>query len=90
MHDAVAAQRDELIRAGLGSPGTRSLDPAVPREFIRRKLNATFGVDIDMKLVPSILAAMHVGAGAWGFVTGFSQSEKAGEAWLIDHAPQAD
>ena len=40
-----------------------------------------------MKLVPSILVAMNVPSAPWGFTTGYNQSEKAGEAWLIDHAP---
>lgn len=83
----VGNQRGELAKVGLGSPGTRSLQPELPREFIRKKLGERFGADIDMKLVPSILTALGVGATPWGFQIGFSQSEKAGEAWLIDNAP---
>ncbi|MBV8579626.1 MAG: hypothetical protein JOZ86_03240, partial [Candidatus Eremiobacteraeota bacterium] len=63
------------------------LQPEILRNYIKDKLEAYFKQPIDMKLVPSILLAMFVGSTSWGFQTGFSQSEKAGEAWLIDYAP---
>jgi hypothetical protein len=63
------------------------LQPGRGQDFIRQKLNAAFGTTLDNKLVPSVLAAMGVNAGPWGYGTGTSQSEKAGEAWLIDNCP---
>ncbi len=63
------------------------LDDALPRAFIQGKLIEFFGTPIELKLVPSILWAMGVNPVPWGFRIGFSMSEKAGEAWLIDNAP---
>jgi hypothetical protein len=63
------------------------LQPNRGQDFIRQKLDAAFNTTLDNKLVPSILAAMGVNAGPWGYLTGTSQSEKAGEAWLIDNCP---
>ena len=62
-------------------------NPEILRGYIKGKLESHFQTPIEEKLVPSILAAMGVGTVGWGFQLGFSQSEKAGEAWLIDHAP---
>lgn len=63
------------------------LQPEIPREFIRKKLNAYFDTDepIQEKMVPSILKALGVNPTSWGYTTGYSISEKAGEAWLIDN-----
>jgi hypothetical protein len=40
---------------------------------------------VDLKLIPSILKAMGIGPKSWGFGTGFSENEKAGERWLDDN-----
>ncbi|MEH1780469.1 MAG: hypothetical protein V7K67_09625 [Nostoc sp.] len=65
-----------------------SMMPEYPRQFILEKLKNEFQVaELDEKLVPSILIAMGVSAAPWGYTTGYSSSEKAGEAWLIDNAP---
>ena len=63
-----------------------NLNPGLLQNFIRDTLMTDFNVGaLEMKMVPSILLAMGVGPGAWGFNTGFSGSVKAGEAWLIDN-----
>ena len=63
-----------------------NLDQALPRKFILEKLKTTFKVDnLDEKLVPSILCAMQVSSTSWGYGIGYSTSEKAGDAWLIDN-----
>jgi hypothetical protein len=61
--------------------------PDLKREFIRKKLQKDFGPDmLDGKMVPSILAAMEVASGPWGYETGYNESRSAGERWLIDNA----
>jgi hypothetical protein len=82
----ITALKDELRANGL-SKEMIGLDPTRGQDFIREKLNKEFSTTLDNKLVPSILEAMGVGAGPWGYLTGTSQSEKAGEAWLIDNSP---
>jgi hypothetical protein len=64
------------------------LRPDLAREYIRRLLVLDFGGEaIDAAMVPSILQAMRVNATLWEYTAGFSVSERAGEAWLIDHDP---
>lgn len=64
------------------------LDPAKKQQLIRAKLETDFGVtSLDIKMVPSILRAMGVNPASWDFGTGFSESLRAGEAWLVDHDP---
>lgn len=82
----IKALKDELRTKGL-SKEMIGLQPERGQDFIREKLGEAFGTTLDNKLVPSILAAMNVGAAPWGYLTGTSQSEKAGEAWLIDNCP---
>lgn len=61
----------------------------VPREFIAGKLQETFKTEEvpDEKMVPSILVALGVNESSWGYTTGYSASEGAGEAWLVDNEP---
>ncbi|MEZ4732290.1 MAG: hypothetical protein R3E79_34695 [Caldilineaceae bacterium] len=63
------------------------LMPEIKQDFIFHKLEKVFlgNGPLDKKLVPSILKAMGVQPAPWGYTTGFSISEKAGEAWLIDN-----
>ncbi|WP_448700196.1 hypothetical protein ACFGVR_23705 [Mucilaginibacter sp. AW1-3] len=62
------------------------LFPDVKTTVIKSALQRDFKQSsIDDKLMPSILMAMGVDPGPWGYTTGTSQSEKAGEAWLTDH-----
>lgn len=65
------------------------INPSIRQTFIAHKLQQTFGsAEIpDEKMVPSILAALGLLASSWGYTTGTSQSEKAGEAWLVDNDP---
>lgn len=58
------------------------------QDVIRNEMIHKFGHDIDMKLVPSILAAMDVPRDTWSFGLGASESEKLGELWLLEHAPR--
>ncbi|HBL58426.1 MAG TPA: hypothetical protein DDZ80_07880, partial [Cyanobacteria bacterium UBA8803] len=68
------------------------LNPAIPREFIRKQLDKYFDTEepIQEKMVPSILKAMGVNPTTWGYTTGYNVSEKAGEAWLIDNPVTLD
>lgn len=62
--------------------------PGLKRDLIRAKLETGFGTKIDdEKMIPSILRAMRVAPGSWAFDTGYSESERAGEAWLLDNDP---
>lgn len=61
------------------------LDPSRKQAVIKDALKKDFGTSIDEKMIPSILRAMMVSPGTWGFDTGFSESERAGEAWLVDN-----
>jgi hypothetical protein len=64
------------------------LHPEFKKDIITSMLKRDFNEGaINEKLVPSILAAMGVDAGPWGFTTGSSGSVKAGDAWLTDHDP---
>lgn len=65
------------------------LNPTALQAFIQQKLKTDFGLaaDIDLAMVPSILAAMGVSASAWGFGIGYTGSVAAGEAWLLDNPP---
>ncbi|MGZ3767981.1 MAG: hypothetical protein ACXVA2_25175, partial [Mucilaginibacter sp.] len=69
---------------------TLLINPGLKSTFIRNRLQKDFGEDaIEMGIVPSILTALGVGTGPWGFGTGTSSSRAAGEAWLTDHDPTA-
>lgn len=61
------------------------LDPGRKRPVIKEVLEKDFDVEVDEKMIPSILRAMGVSPSSWGFDTGFSESESAGEAWLVDN-----
>lgn len=80
-------QKKSFSREDLGfSKMMENLNPGLLRSFIRQRLTADFGIEeLEMKMVPSILRAMKVNSVNWGFTTGFSVSEKAGESWLIDN-----
>lgn len=65
----------------------QELDNSIRRNFIRKTLVDFFKVDIEEKMVPSILAALGVDSTSWHFRIGYSESERAGETWLVDHAP---
>jgi hypothetical protein len=64
-----------------------SLDPSLKQTACQTMLTDHFGCAIDLAIVPSILAAMGIGSGTWGFTTGTSENVALGESWLIDHAP---
>jgi hypothetical protein len=85
----VANMRGALKDKGLTKEAI-GLSPELGQNFIRGQLEDKLGTKIDNKLVPSILVAMGLSAAPWGYLTGTSQSEKAGEAWLIDNCPIAD
>lgn len=80
-------QKSNFSRDDLGfSKMSEDLNPGLLRSFIRQRITTNFGVEeLEMKMVPSILQAMKVDSTKWGFTTGFSVSEKAGESWLIDN-----
>jgi hypothetical protein len=80
-------QKSNFSRDDLGfSKMSEDLNPGLLRSFIRQRITTNFGVEeLEMKMVPSILQAMKVNSATWGFTTGFSVSEKAGESWLIDN-----
>ncbi len=61
------------------------LNPSSKQLVIKDALKKGFGTSIDEKMIPSILRAMGVSPGTWGFDTGYSESERAGEAWLVDN-----
>lgn len=62
------------------------VNPALKRTLIKARLETGFDTKIDdEKMVPSILRAMGVSPASWEFGTGYSESERAGEAWLVDH-----
>ncbi len=61
------------------------LNPSRKQTVIKAALERDFGTEVDNKMIPSILQAMWVSPGTWGFDTGYSQSERAGEAWLVDN-----
>jgi hypothetical protein len=64
------------------------LNPTIRQEFIWNYLKERSKVqDLSITLVPSILKAMGVSSTSWHFITGFSESERAGETWLMDYAP---
>jgi len=70
----------------LSTKDLQNINTDALRMFIRIKIMAKFNANsLEEKLVPSILAAMGVGSGQWGFNTGYSVSQRAGEAWLVDH-----
>lgn len=71
----------------IGARDLFNINPELGQNFIRGKLEAYFKVRIDNAGVPSILAAMGVDAGAWGYGIGFTQSVAAGEAWLGSNWP---
>jgi hypothetical protein len=65
---------------------TLQVDPGLKRGFIKQKLESGFETKIDdEKMIPSVLRAMGVSPASWEFGTGYSESERAGEAWLVDH-----
>lgn len=67
-------------------PSMAKIDLSLPRNFICNRLMADFKVDnLEEKMVPSILQAMNVTPSSWGFTTGYSVSEKAGETWLMEN-----
>lgn len=63
------------------------LDPTIRQNFIHHELESYFDCTINLKLVPSILAAMNVGEASWYFISGFSINERTGDAWLNKHVP---
>jgi hypothetical protein len=63
------------------------LNPSLKQPIIKDILEKDFNAEIDLRMIPSVLKAMGLDAKAWGFDTGFSESERAGEAWLVDHDP---
>ncbi|MGH4026200.1 MAG: hypothetical protein ACRDRV_16630 [Pseudonocardiaceae bacterium] len=64
------------------------IKPGLKRGLIKAKLETGFGTKIDdEKMIPSILSAMRVSPRSWAFDTGYSESERAGEAWLLDNDP---
>lgn len=81
---AVGARRS-AIRA-LGSEKLR-INPAPKRDLIKAILQQDFKTEINEKMVPSILRAMGVAPKSWAFDTGYNESERAGEAWLVDNDP---
>ena len=67
----------------------QELKPEIRRQFIQKKLQDYFKTEeaLEEKMVPSILVAMGVNPVSWNYITGYSTSENAGEAWLIDNPP---
>lgn len=63
------------------------INPGLKREYITGILQQDFEALIDEKMVPSILRAMGVNPAPWEFGTGYNESVRAGEAWLVDHDP---
>lgn len=63
------------------------LNPSRKQPVIKDALQKDFRTTIDNKMIPSILRAMGMSPGTWGFDTGYSESERAGEAWLVDNDP---
>ncbi|GIH99389.1 hypothetical protein [Planobispora takensis] len=81
----------KFLRDEIGRPlADQRLDPGIRQNHIAEELRWYFNLPSapDMKLVPSILTALGVQPASWGFTTGFPVSQRAGETWLIDNAPQ--
>lgn len=76
-------------RAAIAALGRKRLQvkPQLKRDLIKRKLEENFEAEINEKMVPSILRAMGVAPKSWAFDTGYNESERAGEAWLVDNDP---
>ncbi|WP_456819974.1 hypothetical protein [Cellulomonas sp. URHB0016] len=53
--------------------------------FVQEALKKDFGTEAPEDLVPSILRAMGVDPGPWGYTTGTTESMSAGDAWLDTH-----
>ncbi len=83
-----------LVSKGFASKGIKMLvdtRPELKREFIKGELESGFKTTIDdPKMIPSILAALGISPVTWNFTTGFSASERAGEAWLVDNDPSLE
>lgn len=83
-----------LRTKGIGLKGVKMVLDARPelrRDFIRGELRRNFNSEsLDEKMVPSILTALGISPKTWNFDTGYSASERAGEAWLVDNDPSLD
>ncbi|GIH92779.1 hypothetical protein ACFFMN_06400 [Planobispora siamensis] len=77
---------DEIGR----SAEEQRLNPEIRQDHISEEIRWYFNLPVppDKKLVPSILTALGVRPASWGFTTGYPASQRAGETWLIDNAPQ--
>ncbi|OCX51677.1 hypothetical protein BEL04_16805 [Mucilaginibacter sp. PPCGB 2223] len=70
------------------APMLLEIRPDLKQNFIKDRLQQDFGVEeINIGLIPSILSAMGVLSGPWGFGLGTSSSRAAGEVWLTEHDP---
>lgn len=80
---SVGANKRDIARLGRLNV---EINPGLKRALIKARLEAGFDTKIDdEKMIPSILSAMGVSPKSWEFGTGYSESERAGEAWLVDN-----
>lgn len=80
-----SVRRNRLAIAKIGRLKVE-VNPGLKRDIIKTKLEKNFKTKIDdEKMIPSILRAMGVSPVSWAFGTGYSESERAGEAWLVDN-----
>jgi len=86
-----AAQKEVWRRWGtqytttINRASLRGLSDELRQWFVQRALEVDFGTTVPAELVPSILMAMGAAGGPWGYTTGYTVSEKAGDSWLVDH-----